>query len=133
MMNSSAGLLLLRVGLGAVFIVFGIGKFQHDYWARSIETMEFFQRLPFTPAAWAIYIGAMEAVTGVGLVLGLGTRIFASLAAAQLLGILILLNFQEIRDIGLLGAALYLALSPYVPYGIDGARMRIKRQERKKG
>lgn len=133
MTKNAIGLLVLRVSLGVVFIVFGIGKLQHDYWARSIETMAFFQRLPFTPAVWVTLIGAMEVLTGVGLVLGAGTRIFASLAILQLLGILILLHFQEIRDIGLLGAALYLACTPHIPYSIDGVLARIKFKAKTKG
>ncbi|RJP27189.1 MAG: DoxX family protein [Candidatus Omnitrophota bacterium] len=119
MILKNLGLFLLRVSLGSVFIIFGIGKFQHDFWARSIETMEFFQRLPIPVSVSVNIIGFMEVATGTLLILGLKTRLIAALAAIELIGILILLNFQEARDIGLLGAAICLSLSQDIPWSLD--------------
>lgn len=118
-MVKSIGLFILRVSLGLVFLSFGIGKFQNDYWARSMEAMVFFRSLPWSAALSVQLAGLIEVATGAALIAGLFTRFFAALACGQLVVILALLNFQEIRDIGLLGAALYLTLSKDSVFGID--------------
>lgn len=110
---------ILRVSLGVVFLIFGIGKLQHDYWARTIETMDIFQRLPWDVSISVLLIGYTEIITGAMLIIGLFTRVFAALAAFQLLGILFLVNFQEARDIALLGEALYLAINEDIGIGIN--------------
>ncbi|MDD4956471.1 MAG: DoxX family protein [Candidatus Omnitrophica bacterium] len=104
--------LILRISLGVVFLVFGIGKFQDDHWARTIRTMEPFISMPWDVSVSVLVIGFMELITGAALILGTLTRLFAVLAGLQLVAILILLGFQETRDIGLLGAAFYLAFGP---------------------
>ena len=113
---------VMRLCLGVVFLIFGVGKFQHDYWARTIETMDFFQHFPWPAAVSVILIGATEVATGVLLIVGLFTRMAAALSALQLTGILILLNFSETRDIGLWGTALYLAISAGPSFGLDDYR-----------
>ncbi|MFC1703340.1 DoxX family protein [Candidatus Omnitrophota bacterium] len=118
-MRQKIAFVLLRTGLGAVFLVFGIGKFQHDYWARTIESMDFFQQLPWGVEYSVLAVGVLEVLTGTCLILGLFTRIIALIAAAQLFMILYLLQFQEIRDIGLLAAALYVAASADTSLGLD--------------
>ncbi|MFH1458070.1 MAG: TolC family protein [Candidatus Omnitrophota bacterium] len=125
-MPKNIALLVLRVSLGVVFLIFGIGKFQHDYWARTIESMEVFQRLAFSPQLSVKFIGGLEVATGLALILGLWTRLASGLAALQLLAILILLEFQEIRDIALLGQALFLMANKQAVFGIDGLRKRHK-------
>ncbi len=115
----------MRVSLGAVFLAFGIGKFQHDIWARTIENMPVFMHLPWNVALTVRLIGGMEVVTGVLLIAGIWTRVAAAVAAAQLAAILILLQFQETRDIGLLGQALFLALNKEMPLRL-GALFRKK-------
>ncbi len=99
---------ILRISLGVVFLVFGIGKFTGDYWARSMEAMTIVQAMPWNPqySVWAF--GAIEILTATFLILGFFVRFVAVLAGLQLLSILIVLQFQEIRDIGLLGAAIFL-------------------------
>jgi uncharacterized membrane protein YphA (DoxX/SURF4 family) len=98
----------LRISLGVVFFTYGIGKFQNDYWARSIAAMSFFEHLPWS-TLWSVRaIGLLEVCTGIGLMLGWRIRIWAAMAAVMLIGILCLLHFQEIRDLGLLGAAVFL-------------------------
>ena len=105
-----AALCLLRISLGGIFLYFGIGKFRGDIWAETMKTMEFFQMLPWNVEVLVHTIGIIEVLTGGFLVLGVFTRMAAILAAGQLIGILLLLRFQEIRDIGLLAASLYLAV-----------------------
>ncbi|MBP7216892.1 MAG: DoxX family protein [Candidatus Omnitrophica bacterium] len=112
-------LTILQVSLGVVFFVFGIGKFQNDYWARTMASMDIFQRLPWSPAVSVIIAGIMEVATGLALMVGFRRRLFAFMAAIQLLIILFLLSFQEIRDVGLFGSALFLACSKEPAFGFD--------------
>jgi uncharacterized membrane protein YphA (DoxX/SURF4 family) len=112
--------LILRVSLGVVFLLFGIGKFQNDIWAQTIKSMEFFMKFPWDVNISVILIGTMETLTGLALILGLFTRFFAGLAALQLISILILLKFEETRDIGLLGAAIYTMVGSNDFFSLDG-------------
>ena len=110
-MKNKIAFTILRVGLGVVFLIFGIGKFQGDIWAETIKGMEIFQSLPWSVDITVLLIGASEVATGTFLILGIFTRLFAAVASLQLITILFLLQFQEIRDIGLLAAAVYMALA----------------------
>lgn len=109
-MRNRYAFLALRISLGIVFLIFGIGKFRNDIWAETIKTMDIFLKLPWNVDLSVFLIGVMETATGIALITGFFTRLFAAIAAAQLVGILFLLKFGEIRDIGLLGAALYIAV-----------------------
>ena len=103
--------LLLRVGLGIVFLVFGIGKFRGDEWVDTMRAMEFFAHLPWNVDISIFLVGILEVVTALALVLGLSIRFFSLLAALELASILALLYFygiREVRDIGLLASALAL-------------------------
>ena len=120
---------VMRVSVGAVFLVFGIGKFQHDYWARTIETMDVFQHLPWSPAISVLLIGTTEVAVGVLLLVGLWTRWAAGIAMFQLAAILFLLSFQETRDFGLWGAAFYMMIAPQPAWGLDALIQ--KRRNRK--
>jgi len=102
--------LIMRISLGLVFLLFGIGKFKNDIWAEAIRNMGFFINLPWDVNISVVLIGITEIFIGAALMIGLFTRFFAALAAVQLMGILILLKFQEARDIGLLGMAIYMAV-----------------------
>jgi uncharacterized membrane protein YphA (DoxX/SURF4 family) len=102
--------IILRVSLGIVFFWFGIGKFTNDYWARTMAAMPFIQVLPWPANISVIAAGILEIITAFGLITGRLLRPAAVLASCQLIAILILLRFQEVRDIGLLGVAVYLAL-----------------------
>jgi len=128
-MKNKFSFLILRVCLGIVFVLFGIGKFQNDIWAQTIKTMDFFLKLPWDVNISVSLIGVSEVLTGAGLILGLFTRFFASIAALQLIGILILLKFGEIRDIGLLGAAIYTAIAEEDLFGIDGFLLKQRRKK----
>ena len=101
-------------------MVFGIGKFRGDIWAETIKGMDFFLKLPWNVSISVYLIGALEVLTGVALIIGLFTRFFATLAVTQLIGILILLKFEEARDIGLLGMAIYMAIVENDAFAIDG-------------
>ncbi len=118
-MKKNIALFILRVGLGIVFLIFGIGKFRNDIWAETIRTMDFFIRLPWGVNITVTLIGITEILTGAALIVGLFTRFFAAVAAAQLMGIPILLKFQETRDMGLLGMAIYMAIVENDAFAID--------------
>src|SRR3989344_4520326 len=102
---------ILRIGLGLVFLIFGIGKFTGDIWAETIKAMPFFTSLPLSIELIVILIGLVEIITGLSLIIGFKTRIFAMIASLQLISILLLLKFEEIRDIGLLAAAISLSIT----------------------
>lgn len=118
-MKGKIAFTILRVSLGVVFLVFGVGKFQDDIWAQTIKSMEIFQGLPWDVDVTVFLIGVSEVVTGTFLILGIFIRIFSTIASLQLGTILILLQFQEIRDIGLLGMAIYMALVKEESFGFN--------------
>ncbi len=109
-MKEKIALGLLRISLGSVFLIFGIGKFANDYWARTMSAMPFIEGLPW-PAQYSVWgVGVVEVLTAVCLISGFFVRIAGIVAAVQLTAILILVQFQETRDIALLGSAIYLAI-----------------------
>ncbi|MDP8266392.1 MAG: DoxX family protein [Candidatus Aceula meridiana] len=111
-MKNKIAFIILRASLGIVFLIFGIGKFTGDYWARSMEAMPVVQAMPW-PAQYSVWgLGAVETLTALLLISGLWLRPAAIAAALQLAAILIALQFQEIRDIALLGVAVFLAFNP---------------------
>ena len=117
-MRNKIAVTILRVSLGVVFLIFGIGKFQDDIWAETIKSMAVFRGLPWSVNITVLLVGSSEVITGVFLILGFLTRFFSAVAAVQLLMILFLLQFQETRDIGLLGAAVYMALVKDTSLGV---------------
>lgn len=118
-MKDKIPLVVLRVSVGLAFLVFGIGKFQNDYLARTIQTMGLFQALPWDVRFSTNLIGLMEVFTGLLLMLGWFSRLAAGLAVAQLTVILFLFGFSEVRDFGLLGAAVCLFLANDKTYSLD--------------
>ena len=97
----------LRFGLGIVFLLFGIGKFMNDVWAVTIRNISFYKFLGGSDLV--IYlIGALEVIIALALIFNFKVKLFSGIASLELISILIMLNFGEIRDIGLLGASLAL-------------------------
>ncbi len=129
-MKSKIAFTLMRILLGLVFLLFGIGKFQNDIWAQTIKTMAILQKLPWDINVSLFLIGTSEVLIGAALIGGIFTRLFAGLAALELIVILIFLKFQEVRDIGLFGAALYMALAKVDSFNIIG--LWKKREELKR-
>jgi len=103
--------LALRLGLAIVFIYFGIGKLMHDIWFETIKAMPLFSFFGSGIDYFIYSIGVIEITIGLALMIGFKTKIFAALASLQLITILILLKFGEIRDIGLLAASIALFFS----------------------
>lgn len=113
-MRNKISSLILRVGLGCVFLIFGIGKFRGDEWADTMRSMGLFSHLPWNVDTSIILSGTVEFVTGFALILGLFVRFFSLAACFQLSAILILLSvygIKETRDFGLLAMAIALFLS----------------------
>ena len=123
-MKRNIGFLLMRLGLGIVFLIFGFGKFQGDVWAQTMQNMGVVETMPWEPNISVMLVGIIEIVTAAGLILGLFIRFFGGAAAVELLIILILLRFQPVRDIGLLGASVYIMVDGTPFGGLDQIRKR---------
>jgi len=126
-MKNKIAFSIIRISLGVVFLLFGIGKFKNDSWALTIKNMDFFLKLPWSVDISVFLIGLSETVTGLALIIGLFTRFFSVLAAMQLLVISVLLKFEENRDIGLLGMSVYIAIVNGDSFGVDWFWKRHKR------
>lgn len=119
-MNKNAlGLLLLRIGLGSVFLWFGIDKFfNSSVWQHFIP--DWFPML--IPAeAFILLLGVVETIVGVLVLFGLFTRFAAGLAALMLIPIIISLGYNEIgvRDFGLFLLALGVSALGAGEYSLD--------------
>jgi uncharacterized membrane protein YphA (DoxX/SURF4 family) len=114
--------LIIRIGLGLVFLWLGINKFiMPQYWIDTwltpgIQHMAYVVHL--APRDLLFLIGACEILTAISLVSGFFFRIFASAAVAALVAGLLLhgLNETTIRDIGLIGALVALIVWPERTY-----------------
>lgn len=109
MNKNTIGLLLLRIGLGGVFLWFGIDKFIHpDIWVHYIPS--WFPML-ISVSIFVLLMGIVETLVGFMLLAGFYTRIAAVLAVLMLIPIMISLGYNEIgvRDFGLLLLAFGLA------------------------
>jgi len=73
-------LLLLRVGIGVVFMGNGYPKF----WGRRLEHIDEFVHVAHLPAYFVYIAGALEMGGGALLVLGLFTRVFGLLLAGEM-------------------------------------------------
>jgi uncharacterized membrane protein YphA (DoxX/SURF4 family) len=102
--------IILRLGLGIVFLFFGIGKLRQDVWFHTIKNMQVFGFFGGGIEYFIYLIGLVEILIALFLIIGKYIRFFSALAALHILVILILIKFGEIRDVGLLAMAVYLAL-----------------------
>ncbi len=81
--NQSLGLLLLRVGLGAVFLTHGILKFQNMG-----ETVEWFASIGLA-SFFAYLVALIETLGGIALILGTYVGPFGYLLAIVMLGVFV--------------------------------------------
>jgi len=100
--------LLVRVGLGLVFLFFGVDKIQRpEVWVGWIP--------PFLRGIdnFLLINGIIEIAFGVLLIIGLFTRYVALIVSVFLMGILVVFSIDNItgRDIGLLFSAVSLILT----------------------
>lgn len=74
-MNPKLGLLVLRLTLGGLFLYHGIQKLENMH-----GTIAFFATVGIA-AFWAWVVALIETIGGAAVILGIGTRIWASLFA----------------------------------------------------
>lgn len=84
--NKSVGLLVLRIGVGAIFVFSGYMKVSD-----LAGTIAFFGTLGFAPF-WAYLVSFVELIGGIAVLLGIHTRI-----AAKLLTIIMIVAIYELR------------------------------------
>lgn len=103
--------LVLRVGLGAVFVWFGWSSFSNpDMWVRLVPA---WTEAIGSPVTLVKIHGAVELVFGLLLVLGIKKRFAATILFISLLNTLTLVSGPTlVRDIGLAFALFSLILKP---------------------
>lgn len=120
--------LLLRVGIGFVFIWSGLEKLVGSgdalgvctNRAEAVSLVESFLWLPFDPEMFVFVQSIIELVLGALLVLGFKVRLTAVGVAVLLASFFVLLDFNLIwKNVALLGAALALILLPRDPGSLD--------------
>jgi uncharacterized membrane protein YphA (DoxX/SURF4 family) len=123
-MNSRIiALVLLRLGLGGVFLVFGIDKFFHPaIWSAYIP--QWFPHIPY----FIYIIGAIEAIIGLCVLIGFKTRVTSGIAAVMLFGIIGSLGYSEItvRDAGLLMTAISIVLLGAGEFSLDAQILKTR-------
>ena len=122
MNRRNIGSFLLRLTLGIIFLYTGVSKvFMH------VTVPPISKVITFLPAARAsMVLGIIELIVGVLLIIGLWTRLTGWVAAVLLLCFIIsgsiLGLFQSaalMKDVGLLGSALYLGFVGARSHSID--------------
>ncbi|MEE9240762.1 MAG: MauE/DoxX family redox-associated membrane protein [bacterium] len=122
-MKGKASQLALRAGLALVFLWFGIDKFfRPQAWVGWIPSSMYKSLDGWV--SWFMYaLGALETAIGLALMTGPWLRAGAWAASALLTGVILGVGFSStftrpevIRDLGLLGASLSLALRGRNPH-----------------
>ena len=110
--------LILRLGLAAVFLWFGIDKFFHPtYWINAWVpggVLSFFDKFGVNDLQFIYLNGIFEVLVGLSLVTGIFIRFFSFLAILFLISIFAFIGFNEvvIRDVGLIGGFAALVMWP---------------------
>lgn len=114
---------LLRIGLGSVFLYFGIYEklFRPDITRSVIENLNI--TIPISIGLFIFLFGLLELVVGSFLVLGLYTRVTAIVAALMIFGIILQMGYLNVpRDPALLAMALSLVITGSNRFSIDRIR-----------
>ncbi len=121
MKKDELGLLLLRIGLGGVFLVFGIDKFFNPKFWSAYMPPWFSGILPMEMFTFIYLLGVFEIIFGLAVLVGFCTRFSAGVCAVFLLGIIFSLGFNEIivRDAGLFFLALGVVVLGAGVYSLD--------------
>ena len=110
--------LVLRLGLAAVFLWFGVDKFfDPTYWLNAWLPGWFVNRLALiglSGTQFVYLIGIFETLVAVSLVTDILTKFFSSLAVVFLVLVMTFSGFNEVlaRDIGLIAAFVSIILWP---------------------
>ncbi|HYK74999.1 MAG TPA: DoxX family protein [Pseudoneobacillus sp.] len=94
LLKSEIGALILRVTLGALFLVHGVVKFQGG-----IENIVGWFSSIGLPGFMAYAVALIEIIGGIALIVGLGTRIISALLSLLMIGAILKVKLS----IGLLG------------------------------
>jgi putative oxidoreductase len=128
-MKQEYGTFIVRLILGITFLIHGLAKFQ------TIEGIAgWFQSIGL-PSFMAYGVTAIEILGGIGLILGIGTRVIAVIIAALMIGATVkvklavgfLGNGQMAGwelDLALLAMALHLAIGGSYALSLDGVLKR---------
>ncbi|PIQ66626.1 MAG: hypothetical protein COV96_00560 [Candidatus Zambryskibacteria bacterium CG11_big_fil_rev_8_21_14_0_20_42_18] len=111
---------ILRIGVASVFIWFGFQQLSNTYeWIGWLP--EYASALPFSATTLVYINGVFEVVFGFLLLLGLFTRVSASLLALHMTHIISVVGYGEIgvRDFGIFMATLSLAFSGVPNFSLD--------------
>lgn len=112
MKKEDLGLLILRIGLGGVFLWFGIDKFFNPLiWSKWVPEW-FSVLLPIDLFTFVYILGVVETIIGLLVLIGFYTKTATALAGVLLMAIMPSLGFNDImiRDAGLLFMAIGLML-----------------------
>ncbi len=126
MNKNTIGRLLLRIGLGGVFLWFGIDKFVHpDIWVNYIPSW-FPMLIPV--GTFILLMGIVETLIGLFALIGVYTRTSAVIAVLMLIPILVSLGYNEIgvRDFGLLLLALGIAVLGPGEFSMDSQILKTR-------
>lgn len=113
--------ILLRIGIGTVFLLFGVDKFLHmNVWSAYMPQW-LPSLLPFSMEMFMYFQGTLEAILGLFLIIGFWSRTSAFICALILFGIIASLGINEItiRDFGLLMGSLALSLREQGKWSVD--------------
>ena len=124
--------LILRLGIGIVFLFFGVDKFIHpEVWINWVSPRLLYY-FPFPQEVFIYLDGGLEAIIGVMLILGFYTRIFALIASLLIVGILATVGITDVtlRDVAILAGALSLVLTGSDKLSVDNKFMP---QSKKRG
>lgn len=114
------GSLIVRVVLGAIFLVHGFMKF-----AGGIENVAGFFKSVGLPGFLAYAVGTIELVGGILMLLGLGTQVVAALFAIVMVGAIVTVKLGKgfvggyEFELALLAMSVHLLLSGSRLYAID--------------
>jgi putative oxidoreductase len=95
--NRDLGLLFIRIGLGIVFITHGWMKFDNMG-----MTIDFFNSLHL-PAFMAYFVAAVELIAGIGIILGVYTRLLAKLLVIDMFFAIGLVTWNLMKMQGFIG------------------------------
>lgn len=108
--QQSAGLFILRLATGAIFIMHGAMKLQNP-----AGMAGFFAKMGLMPGLqWVWFIALLEVIGGAALILGIATRFFGSLLAIEMLVAILLTGIGRgfhAHELELILAAASLALA----------------------
>lgn len=119
MINSTKySYLILRIGLAAVFLWFGVDKFIHPaYWLNAWvppSVLMFVGKLGITATQFIYLNGVFEILVALSMITGVFISFFSLIGGIFLVLVLLFSGFSEVtvRDIGLLGGFISVFLWP---------------------